>query len=737
MSTSNKYLNFQSNLRRIRTLKSQLQANITSSCGKDRPTGENVPEYLVLKPGNKESPVCGGTSEILPNERKKATFEINELYEYLCGGKEAVKRRKFIESVVTKDYHKYHDSYNNTRSELLAESVGEFVKIHKKFKDFKPTRADISTMAEISITYGSLSNSHGIFMQTILGQGSDEQVRFWVPKILNFEITGAYAQTELGHGSNIRSLRTIAEYDKETDEFVLNTPSLRSIKWWPGALGKAATHCSLYAQLVVDNKEYGLAVFMMQLRDENHLPLKGIRLGDLGTKIGDNSNDTGFMILNNVRIPRESMLSKYKKVTREGKYEEVKETDPKVHYTTMIQMRANLCNSAASRVAQAATIAVRYSCVRTQGFEDTKPGVSYLTKEHQIIDHQIQRYRLLKQVATAYALKFTARWIIEQQATIEGEELGVIKNTDLFKELAANTAGLKSLMSIIATEACEDLRKTCGGNGYLLHSGIADLCCHYLWQPTGEGDMIILGLFMARHITSTINNILKGIQVKGDLDYLNILRSDYNNIENLKPHRVKSSKDLLDLDYLLSIYRYRSIDKNYAAAMRLNKLVREKVKYEVAWDKCSLELYSASHAHVYYLIFRNFVDKINWMANPAIKKVLAQLAVLFACSNFADSNWSDVFNEDEICFAQNIIENTLPEIRPNAVALVDAFGYPDGVLKSSIGRYDGNVYEALFDAAQRSTLNQTDPFDGYKYLEPHLNKKLLKHGNKSLKGVKF
>jgi acyl-CoA oxidase len=49
------------------------------------------------------------------------------------------------------------------------------------------------------------------------------------------------------------------------------------------------------------------------------------------------------------------------------------------------------------------------------------------------------------------------------------------------------------------------------------------------------------------------------------------------------------------------------------------------------------------------------------------------------------------------------------------------------VLRSTIGRYDGNVYEALFDAAQKSVLNQRDPFDGYEeYLKPHLNKDLLK-----------
>ena len=49
---------------------------------------------------------------------------------------------------------------------------------------------------------------------------------------------GSYGQTELGHGSNVRGLRTTATYDKETEEFVLNTPDLLAMKWWPGGIGK-------------------------------------------------------------------------------------------------------------------------------------------------------------------------------------------------------------------------------------------------------------------------------------------------------------------------------------------------------------------------------------------------------------------------------------------------------------------------------------------------------------------
>lgn len=44
--------------------------------------------------------------------------------------------------------------------------------------------------------------------------------------------------------------------------------------------------------------------------------------------------------------------------------------------------------------------------------------------------------------------------------------------------------------------------------------------------------------------------------------------------------------------------------------------------------------------------------------------------------------------------------------------VLNSFFFLDRVLQSAIGRYDGNVYEALFESALRSSLNQSDPFDG-------------------------
>ena len=67
--------------------------------------------------------------------------------------------------------------------------------------------------------------------------------------------------------------------------------------------------------------------------------------------------------------------------------------------TTTITMLAGMCNISAGKLAMAATIAVRYSCCRRQGFEESSSSSgSFLDPEKQIIDYQVQALRLFQQV---------------------------------------------------------------------------------------------------------------------------------------------------------------------------------------------------------------------------------------------------------------------------------------------------------------------------------------------------
>lgn len=62
--------------------------------------------------------------------------------------------------------------------------------------------------------------------------------------------------------------------------------------------------------------------------------------------------------------------------------------------------------------------------------------------------------------------------------------------------------------------------------------------------------------------------------------------------------------------------------------------------------------------------------------------------------------------ESDLVQLQQNFEACLETLRPNAVGIVDAFDYPDFVLGSALGAYDGNVYERLFEEAMKSPLNQ-------------------------------
>jgi len=108
-----------------------------------------------------------------------------------------------------------------------------------------------------------------------------------MPQIKNLDLIGCYAQTEIGHGSNVAGLETTATFDKNTDEFVVNTPKISAYKWWPGSLGRHANFAIIYARLIIEGNDYGVFPFLIQIRDrDTHKHMSGIKTGDMGPKMG-------------------------------------------------------------------------------------------------------------------------------------------------------------------------------------------------------------------------------------------------------------------------------------------------------------------------------------------------------------------------------------------------------------------------------------------------------------------
>ncbi|XP_078510687.1 peroxisomal acyl-coenzyme A oxidase 1-like isoform X2 [Lissotriton helveticus] len=652
----------------------------------------------------------------LQRERASATFNPELLTHILDGSPERSRRRREIENLVLNDPVFQHEDLNFlSRSDRYEVAIKKSSNMVLKMREY-----GISDPEEIywfkRAGFGSLTDPLGLhnsmFTPTLIHQCTPEQKRKWLPLALKMEIIGTYAQTEMGHGTHLRGLETTATYDPSTQEFILNSPTVSSIKWWPGGLGKTSNHAIVLAQLYIQGQCKGLHAFIVPIRHiGTHQPLPGVTVGDIGPKFGFDETDNGFLKLDNVRIPRENMLMKYAKVEPNGTY--VKPVSAKLTYGTMVFIRSLIVGESARCLSRACTIAIRYSAVRHQS--ELRPG----EPEPQILDYQTQQYKLFPLLATAYAFWFVGDYMNRTYHRITGDiNQG---NLSELPELHALSAGLKAFTSWTASTGIEDCRMACGGHGYSRCSGLPDIYVTFTPACTYEGENTVMMLQTARFLVKSYMQVRAGRPVGGMVSYLNDLA-----LQRVQPHPVAARPvvvDINDLASLVEAYKLRTAWLVEAAAKSVQTELNRRKTKEDAWNLSSVELVRASEAHCHYVVVKLFTDKLSEIADVAVHNVLNSLCLLYALQginrNTGDFLQAGLFTAPQLAQVQLRIKELLTLIRSNAVALVDAFDYSDAQLGSVLGRYDGNVYEHMFEWAKKSPLNKTEVHDSFhKYLKP-------------------
>lgn len=121
------------------------------------------------------------------------------------------------------------------------------------------------------------------------------------------------------------------------------------------------------------------------------------------------------------------------------------------------------------------------------------------------------------------------------------------------------------------------------------------------------------------------------------------------------------------------------------------------------------------------------------VTDEPVKAVLLRMLELLCLIRIRENagDWMNALGEDDLDLLQTRINEVLDELRPDAVALVDGFGFDDYQLQSTLGRYDGNVYEAIYNEAKRSPLNQTSKMVGWEHLGEIFDKDFLREGMKT------
>ena len=97
---------------------------------------------------------------------------------------------------------------------------------------------------------------------------------------------------------------------------------------------------------------------------DTHEPLPGIEVGDIGTKLGYNSVDNGYLKFDQFKVPRSSMLSRFAEITKEGDFE--MKSDPRLLYQIMSLTRLAIIAGCSFNIFRSSLVAVRYAACRRQ-----------------------------------------------------------------------------------------------------------------------------------------------------------------------------------------------------------------------------------------------------------------------------------------------------------------------------------------------------------------------------------
>ncbi|KAI7237104.1 acyl-CoA oxidase [Hortaea werneckii] len=685
-----------------------------------------MPDFTdSLKPAAPDGPA------ILAKERQQSNVPVNQLAEHLFSGHDFLKRQQHILRVLENDkLFEKKKQQNLSRPERYQLGLARAKQLRRYADQYRWDGEDLSMAQYLCDDVSPYMVHYSMFITTIREQGDEDQRSYWLPKIEAMEVIGCYAQTELGHGSNVRGIECEARWCPQKKEFVLHSPTLTASKWWNGTMGRTANHAIVVAHLLVpeslDSSEYvdhGPHPFVVQIRDvKTHKPLPGIAVGDIGPKYGYAPMDNGYMLFDHVHVPHSAMLSRYSWVDP-NTCTYSKPANPAVVYGSLTAVRASIIMHARLIMARAVTVAVRYTCVRRQ-FQD-RDSKDKDAPELSVLDYPTVQIRILPLLATMFALHYTGA---AMQSLYESTRAKIDQGD--FSKLAvlhAQSSGLKSLCTELAADSIETCRRALGGHGFGGGSGLIQLNNDYLSKPTVEGDNWMITQQTASYL---IKRMAAAVAAKGESqDEVEAACREW-----LRTRRSGGGSPLKIFDddkQIVEAFSRRSRHLTHQAYIQ-----REVNKR--SWNSMLIQLRKVSHAESQSILVSNFYDALQRSdaeLQPGVRIHLRKLFRLFALFTMEqearDFLKAQAVSDEDLDLLPETIQTLMADVRPHAVRLVDAWSIPDYLLDSALGRYDGKVYEDLFNRAHRLNPLNDITFNPYYQSEEIV----MSQGNDELKKI--
>ncbi|KAI9360090.1 acyl-CoA dehydrogenase/oxidase [Pilaira anomala] len=675
---------------------------------------EQIKSQLNLSP----SPMSRQAPKDMAEERAAAEFNIEELAKFWAGGEKRYNLIQKANEIIKNDPELVVQSPRNflefTRDEMREFTMGQIFRIIQIMKttDDKELGYEIGHATNIySESFSMRFFVHDSLFRNVVNMlGNQEQKDRYNDDISNFRIFGCFAMTELGHSSALRDIETTATYDFATDEFIIDSPSITSTKWWIGMAGQTATHSVVIAQTIIDGKNVGLNWFVVPLRSKYTGELEpNVQIGDIGQKVGHAGVDNGWIQFRQKRIPRSDMLAKWVSLDRQGNYTPA--PNPAVMYATLIPERLSLVTVTTQMISQALTIATRYGVVRRQG-----------SKDQQIMDYQSHYVKLIPGIAFMYMVQSTASALNEQLDVLtDGGSMDPVVYLNHMGDMHAMSASLKGLAGWYATDILESCRRSCGGHAYSAYNGIGHIIGDWGVMTTGGGDNVVLLQQCARYLLYRLEHKLEydefpDFKFKSSAIYIKDAKKYLEN-------KVWPTNDATDC---LKDFALVQEAMNTILIKRLYS-IQEALKNGSTVNDMLLESVRVAELHCAAFIFSVCAEKFGKpVGSPgiepsvlAIMKKLTALWGIHVLHSYGDQGFKEgYFTPEQI----NSIEKTYLEVckslRKQVIGLTDGFGFPDFILKAPIAKYDGDIYQTYLEtllAAPGST--GVAPYHA-KYIKP-------------------
>ncbi len=569
---------------------------------------------------------------------------------------------------------------------LLAKNSGSTRALPKEYGGDEDNGANLAGFEELVVADPSMQIKAGVqwglFGSAVLQLGTKEHHDKWIPDIRDATLPGAFAMTEIGHGSDVAAVGTTATYDPETEEFVIHTPFRGATKEY---LGNAALHgiaATVFAQLITNGVNHGVHCFYVPLRGDDGVDLPGIGREDDGLKGGLNGIDNGRLSFDHVRVPRTNLLNRYGDVAADGTYSSAIDSPGRRFFTmlgTLVQGRVSLDGAASWASALGLKIAITYATQRRQF--DGADG-----QEVVLLDYGKHQRRLLPRLATTYAQIFAHDEFLQK---FDGVFSGRTDTPDDREDLETLAAALKPLSTWHALDTLQEAREACGGAGFMFENRLVGLRADLDIYVTFEGDNnVLLQLVGKRLLTDyarqftgkdaaalakfavgqTAGKVFHGAGLRqfgqSVADFGQVARSVENGLREEQQH-------------LLLTERVQQMIADIAG--RLRPGAKDKALGARLFNENQAELIEAARAHGELLQWEAFTDAVHRVDDPDTRKLLTWLRDLFGLQliekHLAWHLINGRLSMQRAAAVSSYIDRLCARLRPYALELVDAFGY--------------------------------------------------------------